>query len=203
MSKKATGISAEMVVRMLVAMVLALGMLTCLIPLSASAAALMSVRSFDKMNDIKSSKPTVLAAQTETAAGSVVGKWSTGNISGGLYNSVSGRYERAAGLGEIYGFNADGTYYEMIVYNTLSTTYVISITGKYAVKDGVIKFTNRVSESSSDNGKTWSAKKAQPDESRYFTFGSDSLGDYLLVGLTDAQLPLDPSTNAVKYRPVL
>jgi hypothetical protein len=160
---------------------------------------LISNRTFETADSIIDGGP--VTPPTVATSGSIVGKWYTGDISGGLYNSISGRYEGAAGLGEIYYFNDDGTYYEMIIFSSYTGTYALSITGKYSVKDGMVTFTNRVAEDSTDGGNTWSAKKSLPDQARYYALGSDILGPYLLIGLEDAQPPLDHATNAAKYWP--
>lgn len=130
-----------------------------------------------------------------------VGTWFSGSISGGRYNTVTGRYEGAAGMGMIYYFKADGTFAEMIVWNgSYGGTWAASITGKYAVKDNMITFSNQIGEQSTDGGKTWKDKKSQPDQSDYFEFGTDGLGDYVLFSLEGAKPPLNPETNAVRYR---
>ena len=130
-----------------------------------------------------------------------VGTWFSGSISGGRYNTLSGRYEGAAGMGMIYYFKADGTFAEMIVWNgPYGGTWAASITEKYAVKDNVITFSNQVGEQSTDGGKTWKDKKSQSDQSDYFEFGKDESGDYVLFSLEGERPPLDPETNAAKYR---
>lgn len=130
-----------------------------------------------------------------------VGTWFSGSISGGRYNTVTGRYEGAAGMGMIYYFKADGTFSQMIVWNNpYGGTWAASTTGKYAVKDDVITYTKQVSEQSTDEGKTWKDKKSQSDQSDYFEFGTDILGDYVLLSLDGATPPLNPETNAAKYR---
>jgi hypothetical protein len=181
----------------------------------------MSVRSYEKMDAIKSSKgaavpvtqpasatppaaqqPTTPAAPTESKAAAssanapVIGTWSLGNISGGRYNAVSGKYEGGAtGLGQTYIFKADGTFQELIIWSNAEYT-----TGKYSVKDGVITLTDRFAEESGDDGKTWGKKEALPDASAYFTAGTDEEGKYLLLGLEGAKPPLNPPANALKYR---
>jgi len=76
----------------------------------------------------------------------------------------------------------------------------IYFTGKYSVKDGVLKFTERVVEESNDNGKTWGVKETLPDTMAHFTTGSDDTGKYLLIGEKGATLPLVEKINALKYK---
>lgn len=131
----------------------------------------------------------------------ILGTWFIGSISGGRYNTVTGRYEGAAGMGALYYFMADGTYSELIVNNpTYGGSWVASVIGQFRIKDNMIHFSKRVGEQSNDNGKTWVNKKGMPDDSDYFEFGTDILGDYMLISLDGEKPPLDPETNAAKYR---
>lgn len=158
--------------------------------------AIMSITLMSCSKDDKDEKPDI----TDYSGHPIVGTWFMGSISGGRYNSVTGRYEGATGSGIIYYFKSDGTFSEMIVSSNLTYTWAASISGKYTLKNDIIKFTKQVSEDSSDNGETWGKKKSLPDVSNYFAFGTDVLGDYMLIGLDDATPPLDPETNAAKYR---
>ncbi len=71
--------------------------------------------------------------------------------------------------------------------------------GKYSVKDGILKLTERVVEESNDDGGTWSAKETLFDASSYFAVGSDDTGTFLLIGEEGATPPLIDKTNAFKY----
>lgn len=160
-------------------------------------ALLMSVRSFENMDEIKASKSTaaVQPAQPVTANQSVVGTWVLGTLSGGTFNATSGKYEGGAtGLGQTYTFKADGTYTALVIWSN-----AIYFTGKYSVKDGMLTLTDRYSEESNDDGKNWSARETLPDSSAYFSAGSDGSGKYLLLGEEGAVPPLVEKTNAFKY----
>ena len=157
------------------------------------AAILMSVRSYDKMGDIKSGATTSQPAATDS---SVVGSWVLGTLSGGNFNSATGKYEGgASGLGQIYTFRQDGTYTALVIWST-----AMNFTGKYTVKDGIITLTDRIAEESSDDGITWGAKENLPDALAYFIAGTDESGKYLLMGEEGAKPPLVEKQNAMKYK---
>ena len=67
------------------------------------------------------------------------------------------------------------------------------------IKDGVLTLTNRTSENSDDDGKTWGAKETIPDTTAYFEAGTDESGKYLLLGEEGATPPLVDKKNALKY----
>lgn len=181
------------------------------------AAILMSVRSFEQIEagtlgtptgdnettppsgTITPSAPSVTItppAQQNTSNDSVVGTWVLGNVSGGKFNSATGKYEGgAAGLGQIYNFQADGTYSMLVIWSN-----AMCMTGKYSVKDEVITLVNRVAQESNDDGMTWGAEEMLPDTSSYFTAGSDTTGKYLLIGEEGATPPLVDKSNALIYR---
>lgn len=159
-------------------------------------AVLMSLRSFEQMDTIKGTSGNKTSTAPAPADASVVGTWTLGALSGGQFNSVSGRYEGgASGLGQIYTFKPDGTYTALVVWSN-----AMFFTGKYSVEEGVLTLTDRAVEESNDDGKTWGAKEMLPDTSAYFTAGTDSSGKYLLLGQEGATPPLVDKTNALKYR---
>ncbi len=160
----------------------------------------MSVRSFEKLKsgdlgalgDNTSTNPT----QPGKTDDSIVGTWTLGTLSGGRFNAASGQYEGGVtGLGQQYTFKPDGTYYALAIWSN-----AIYFTGKYSVKDGVLKLTERVVEESNDNGKTWGVKETLPDTMAHFTTGSDDTGKYLLIGEEGATPPLVEKINALKYK---
>lgn len=131
----------------------------------------------------------------------ILGRWFIGSISGGRYNTVTGRYEGASGIGVMYFYEKDGSYAEIIVNNLpYGGTWSAYVSGQYRLKDNKITYSKSVSEESNDDGKTWSKKKSLPDHTDYVEFGTDEVGKYMLVGLDGATPPLDPETNAAKYR---
>jgi hypothetical protein len=168
---------------------------------------LMSVRSYEKMDTIKSSKgttapatqPTPAATQPakpEAESGSIVGKWSTG-ITGARWDINTGSFRFGAyGVGEEYHFNSDGTFVELI---TSGLGTAISISGNYTVSGGMLNFTYKGSKVSSDRGETWTAGKTPSPASYHYELGTDSTGDYLMIGLKGATPPLDNTTNAARY----
>ncbi|NLT57347.1 MAG: hypothetical protein GXX99_00095 [Clostridiales bacterium] len=157
------------------------------------AAVLMGVRTYDKMDEIRATAGDNTAAN---ASASVVGTWVLGTLSGGQFNAATGKYEGGAtGLGMVYAFKPDGTYTALAIWSE-----AIWITGKYEVKEGVITLTDRASEESHDDGKTWGSREALPDASAYFASGTDDAGTYLLLGEEGAAPPLVNGTNAMKYR---
>lgn len=164
------------------------------------AAILMSVRTYDKVDEIRASKTSTAPAAPEATAPevsvSIVGAWTLGTLSGGTFNSSSEKYEGgASGLGMIYTFKADGTYTALSIWSE-----AIWITGKYSVKGDALTLTGRSSEESSDGGKTWSAKETLPDATAYFTAGTDDAGKYLMLGEEGGKPPLVDKKNAQKYR---
>lgn len=153
------------------------------------AAILMSVRTFDKMDEIK------VGSQSSNTSDSVVGTWILGTLSGGQFNTATGKYEGGAtGLGQRYTFKADGTYTSLAIWSN-----TMFFTGKYSLKDGKITLTNRTVEESNDGGKTWGAKETLPDTTGYYTVESDAAGKYLLLGEEGAIPPLVNNKNAMKY----
>ncbi len=146
------------------------------------------IRAFDKIDTIRASSPAV-------PNGSVNGTWVLGNLSGGKFNAVSGKYEGgASGLGQIYNFKSDGTYTALVIWSN-----AMFFTGKYSIKGDVLTATERYVEESNDDGKTWGAKEALPNSSAYFTTGTDATGKYLLLGQEGATPPLVDRKNALKY----
>lgn len=157
------------------------------------AAILMSVRSYGKMGDIKSGAAT---SQTGATDSSVIGSWALGTLSGGKFNSATGKYEGgASGLGQIYTFRQDGTYTALVIWSN-----AMNFTGKYSVEDGVITLTDRIVEESSNDGSTWGTKEKLPDALAYFIAGTDESGKYLLIGEEGAAPPLVEKQNAFKYK---
>ncbi len=161
------------------------------------AAIMMSLRSYEKMDEIKETKAPISQQKlSDSSAGSITGTWVLGTLSGGNYNASTGKYEGgASGLGQTYTFKSDGTYVSLAVWSN-----AIWLTGNYSVKDGVLTLTNRISEESNDGGKTWGAKETLPDAKAYFAAGTDDTGKYLLIGEEGAVPPLVDKTNALKYR---
>jgi hypothetical protein len=158
----------------------------------------MGVRSYEKMDMIKSGKGTAApaAAQPGKTDDSVAGTWTLGTLSGGRFNAVSGKYEGgASGLGQIYTFKADGTYTSLAIWSS-----AMYFTGRHSTDKGVLTLTDRAVEESKDNGKTWGAKEKLPDTSAYFTAGTDDSGKYLLIGEEGAKPPLADKKNALKYK---
>jgi hypothetical protein len=154
----------------------------------------MSVRSYEKFKGSAVSGAAESKPAADTA--SIVGKWVLGNISGGQFNASTGRYEGGAtGLGQIYNFKEDGTYSALVIWSN-----TIYFTGKYSIKDGVLTVTNRVSEESNDGGKTWGAKETLPDTTAYFTIAAENSEKYLIIGEEGAVPPLNPPSNAMKYK---
>lgn len=155
------------------------------------AAILMSVRSYGKMGEIKSDTSSQPAADS-----TVSGKWVLGTLTGGKFNSATGKYEGgASGLGQIYNFKQDGTYTALVIWST-----AMNFAGKYTVKDGIITLTDRVVVESSDDGITWGAEEKLPDALAYFIAGTDESGKYLLMGEEGATPPLVEKQNALKYK---
>lgn len=156
------------------------------------AAILMGVRSYDKVGDIKTA---AAPSQTGATGNSVIGTWVLGTLSGGNFNSATGKYEGgASGLGQYYTFKADGTYTALVIWS--NTMY---FSGKYSVKDGALTLTDRSVEESSDGGSTWGAAEKLPDTSAYFIAGTNESGKYLLMGQEGAVPPLVDKDNALKY----
>lgn len=157
------------------------------------AALLMGVRTYDKIDDIKATSGDTSPVNTDL---SIAGTWVMGNLSGGKFNAETGKYEGgASGLGMMYIFNADGTYNSLSIWSE-----AIWSAGKYSMKDGVLTLTDRTSEDSSDDGKTWGAKETFPNATAYFTVGTDESGKFLLLGQDGATPPLIDKKNALKYR---
>lgn len=141
--------------------------------------------------------PEAATARPTDTDSSVVGSWTLGMLSGGQFSASTGKYEGGTtGLGMVYTFKPDGTYTALAIWSE-----VIWLTGKYSVADGVLTLTDRTTEESSDDGKTWSTKEVLPDASAYFTVGTDETGKYLLLGEEGAAPPLVEKKNAMKYRP--
>ncbi len=163
----------------------------------------MSVRSYEKFKDVSSNTPSgssTTPAPTPTPAAQttsqVAGTWVLGTLSGGQFNTATGKYEGgASGLGQMYAFKEDGTYTALVIWSN-----AMYFTGKYNIKDGVLTLTDRAVEESNDGGKTWGAKETLPDTTAYFTVGTDDLGKYLLLGQEGAAPPLVDKTNALKYK---
>ena len=136
----------------------------------------------------------VVKAEDENA--SVIGSWMLGMLSGGQFDSTSGKYEGgASGMGQVYTFRSDGSYRALVIWS--STLY---FEGKYSVDDGVLALTERMVEESQDGGKTWGSPEILPDTLAYFTIETDDMGPYLLIGGEGAAPPLVDKTNAMKYR---
>lgn len=156
------------------------------------AALLMGVRTYDKMDEIKVSSGDTTSGNTSS---SIAGTWVMGTLTGGNFNAKTGKYEGGmSGLGMMYTFNPDGTYTALAIWSE-----AIWITGRYSIKDGVLTLTNRTSENSDDNGKTWGTKETILDASAYFDVGTDESGKYLLLGEEGAAPPLTDKKNALKY----
>lgn len=154
----------------------------------------MSVRSFDKFKG--STAPAAAAPKPATNTTSIVGKWVLGDLSGGQFNASSGRYAGGAtGLGQIYTFKEDGTYSALVIWSN-----AIYFTGEYSIKDGVLTLTDRVAEESNDGGKTWGAKETLPDAFAHFTTTTENSVKYLVLGAEGAVPPLNPPSNALKYK---
>ncbi len=155
----------------------------------------ISNRTFEKVDEIQDGGQTSTTSPTQTDHSLVIGSWVLGNLSGGAFNAVTGKYEGGAtGLGQIYTFKADGTYTGLVIWSN-----VMCFTGKYSITDGVITLTDRVVEESSDDGRSWGVKENLPDTSTYFTVGTDGTEKYLLLGEEGAELPLVDKKNALKY----
>lgn len=158
------------------------------------AAVLMSVRTYDKMGDIKATSGNTAP---ESPVFPVAGTWTMGTLSGGKWSTATGRYEGgASGLGMTYTFKPDGTYTALAIWSE-----AIWLKGRYNVKGDVIALTDRTSEESNDDGRTWSAPETLPDASAYFSSGTDEAGKYLLLGEEGGTPPLLEKKNAMKYRP--
>jgi hypothetical protein len=162
----------------------------------------MSVRSYEKMDTIKSSKGAAAPVKpTEpslpvTESGSVVGKWGHG-MTGALYNISKGSFDFGVYGTELeYDFKSDGTFTQVIKTGAGSVT---SITGSYTVSGDILALTYKESKVSSDFGKTWTAGNARSPASYYYELGTDSDSSYLMIGLEGATPPLDTETNAVQY----
>lgn len=167
------------------------------------AALLMGVRTYDKMDEIKASSGDTMSESTsssgDTTSGntssSIAGTWVMGTLTDGSFNAGTGKYEGGmSGLGMMYTFNPDGTYTALAIWSE-----AIWISGRYSIKDGVLTLTNRTSENSDDDGKTWGAKETIPDTTAYFEAGTDESGKYLLLGEEGATPPLVDKKNALKY----
>ena len=134
----------------------------------------MSVRAYDQ---IKSGSLGAIGNTSSAADGSITGTWTLGNLTGGTFNVVTGKYEGGAtGLGQTYRFNADGTYSALVIWSN-----AMFFTGKYSINNGVLTLTNRVVEESNDDGKTWVNKETLPDASSSFSVETDASGKYLMV----------------------
>lgn len=134
----------------------------------------MSVRAYDQ---IKSGSLGAIGNTSSAADGSITGTWTLGNLTGGTFNTVTGKYEGGAtGLGQTYRFNADGTYSALVIWSN-----AMFFTGKYSINNGVLTLTNRVVEESNDDGKTWVNKETLPDASSSFSVETDASGKYLMV----------------------
>jgi hypothetical protein len=184
---------------------------------------LMSVRSYEKMDTIKSSKgtttpatqpsqaaqkPTTPAspaeqkpaatqpAKPEAGSGSIAGTWQNGSMTGHNFDAVTGTFRYNFGVGLRYTFNGNGTFSSSFVSGYGS---MVAITGKYSVKGDKITFSGQTSKGSSDYGKTWKSGNSPADETRYYALETDDKGSYLLIGLEDATPPLDTEINAVSY----
>ncbi|NLT58042.1 MAG: S-layer homology domain-containing protein [Clostridiales bacterium] len=137
------------------------------------------------------------APQVQPPTGdTLMGSWQNGSLTGHTYSAVTGTFQYNSGIGELYTFNADGSFASLIVAGYGNC---VSIAGKYAAKDGRLSLTGQSGKLSSDYGNSWTTGNSPADTTRHYALGSDDIGPYLLIGLEGASLPLDTETNAVRY----
>ncbi len=139
----------------------------------------------------QTSAPSGPALAEQSAAGSIAGTWSYSDISG-QYNAESGVYEGISGMGIMYTFFEDGTFAQLIAFDS----YIVT-TGKYSIKDGILTLTDRISVESGSQGQYWYELEELPDASGYYEIGRDDTGEYLLLGQEGMAPPLEPVINAM------
>ena len=131
----------------------------------------------------------------------LIGKWHTGQVSGGLYNRITGRYEGTSGIGLIDTYNADGTYTFFTMFRMM-TSLMVNGSGNYTAENGVIKKTNIIGEASTDEGKTYGSKYKIEDSIEFYSIVIDANGETVLLLSRNKNPPTlnDSYMDVSKYR---
>ena len=127
----------------------------------------------------------------------LIGWWYHGNVTGGMYDPITGHYVGTSGTGTVYNFKEDGTYFCLF----RSTGSLVNIQnedwGNYSAKNGILKHTNVTIVRSSNGGKTFSAPEKYKDYQFYYVI--DNKGD--MVTSSSYSNPLNDPNKTTYRRP--
>ena len=124
----------------------------------------------------------------------LVGSWYLGSISGSYYDS-SGNYVGVSGAGALQGFDADGTYWIVVLSTGSYMRLETYESGKWRVNGDTVQVYDATYESRMNGSVTAGGPHA--DHSFQYRVGSDDDGDFLMTSNDDA----DPITDdSAKYR---